>query len=151
MEKYLERALLSIINQTFQKFEIIIVNDNSNDNSKNIIKKYISQDNRIKIINHYRNLGVYSSRVEAVSNSIGEFIILMDPDDMLLNKDLFLELYRCNLKNNLDIIEFSVCYKEEKKTSIYYPNNHENNHSHCFEKTFIYQPELSNIIFFDPI
>ena len=151
MEKYLERALLSIINQSFQNFEIIIINDNSNDNTINITQKYMSQDNRIKIINHNQNFGVYRSRVDAVTNSIGEFIILMDPDDMLLNKDLFLELYNYNLKNNLDIIEFSVYYKEEERTSIYYPDIHQNNHYHGFNKTFIYQPELSNIIFFDPI
>ena len=76
MEKYLERALLSIINQSFQNFEIILVNDNSNDNTQNIIKKYMSFDNRIKMINHNQNLGVYCSRVDAVTNSIGEFVIL---------------------------------------------------------------------------
>ena len=151
MEKYLERALLSIINQSFQNFEIILVNDNSNDNTQNIIKKYMSFDNRIKMINHNQNLGVYCSRVDAVTNSIGEFVILMDPDDMILNQDLFLELYNYNLKHNLDIIEFSVYYKEEKRTKIYYPDNHESNHYHGFEKIIIYQPELSNIIFFDPI
>ena len=75
----------------------------------------------------------------------------MDPDDMILNQDLFLELYNYNLKHNLDIIEFSVYYKEEKRTKIYYPDNHESNHYHGFEKIIIYQPELSNIIFFDPI
>ena len=151
MEKYLERALLSIINQSFQNFEIIIVNDNSNDKTINITQKYMSQDNRIKIINHNKNLGVYRSRVDAVTNSIGEFIILMDPDDMILNKDLFLELYNYNVKNNLDIIEFSVYYKEEERTEIYYPDIHQNNHYHGFNKTLIYQPELSNIIFFDPV
>jgi len=151
MEKYLERALLSIINQSFQNFEIILVNDNSNYNTQNIIKKYMSYDNRIKLINHNQNLGVYCSRVDAVTNSIGEFVILMDPDDMILNQDLFLELYNYNLKHNLDIIEFSVYHKEEKRTKIYYPDNHQSHHYHGFEKIIIYQPELSNIIFFNPI
>ena len=50
MEKYIGPALLSIINQSFKNFEIIIVDDNSNDNTKNIIEKYIALDNRIKVI-----------------------------------------------------------------------------------------------------
>ena len=50
MEKYIERALLSIINQSFQDFEIIIVNDNSNDKTENIIKNLHFKENRLKII-----------------------------------------------------------------------------------------------------
>ena len=150
MEKYLEKALLSIINQSFQNFEIIIVNDNSNDNTDNIINNYMLKDSRIKIINHKKNLGVYCSRLESVNNSKGNYIILMDPDDMLLNKDLLLELYNYNLNYNLDIIEFTVFYKEEGRRKIYYSEYHENNHYHGFGKSIIYQPELSNIIFFKP-
>jgi hypothetical protein len=55
-----------------------------------------------------------------------------------------------NLKYNLDIIEFSVYYKEEKKSKIYRPKRHENNHYHKFKKSIIYQPLLSNIIFYHP-
>ena len=76
MEKYIERALLTIINQSFQDFEIIIVNDNSKDHSQSIMKKIQSEDNRIIIINHYKNLGVYASRSDAISNAKGKYIIL---------------------------------------------------------------------------
>jgi glycosyltransferase involved in cell wall biosynthesis len=120
MEKYLERAIFSIINQSFQNFEIIIVDDNSNDSTEDIIKNMMTKDNRIKVINHDKNLGVFRSRADAINNSKGNYIILMDPDDMLLNEDLFLELYKYNLKYNLDIIEFLVYYKEERKSKIYY-------------------------------
>ena len=75
MEKYIERSLLSIINQSFKNFEIIAVNDNSNDQTINIIQRLKSKDNRIKIINHDKNLGVYASRVEAILYSKGEYII----------------------------------------------------------------------------
>ena len=150
MEKYIERALLSIINQSFQNFEIIIINDNSKDNTINIIKRMKLEDNRIKIINHNENKGVYSSRVEAVLNAKGEYILLMDPDDMLLNQKLFEELFNYNLKSNLDIIEFSVYHQIEKKKTIYFPNKNELNHYHHFDKNIIYQPQLSNIIFYNP-
>lgn len=150
MEKYLERALLSIINQSFQDFEIVIINDNSKDNSLKIINKFQLQDKRIKLINHSQNLGVYSSRVDAILNAKGKYIIVMDPDDMLLNPDLFELLYKYNLKNNFDIIEFSVKYQDEGKNYIYEPKPHELNHNHDFGKNIIFQPELSNIIFLIP-
>ena len=104
MENYIEKALLSIINQKFKDFDIIIVNDNSNDSTEKILEKYQLEDNRIRIINHYKNLGVYCSRVDAALNVIGEYIIFMDPDDMFWNPNLFEELFNYNLKYNLDII-----------------------------------------------
>ena len=120
MEKYIERALLSIINQSFQDFEIILVNDNSNDNTQKIIKNFQIEDNRIKIINHNKNLGVYSSRIDAVLKAKGKYILLMDPDDMILNPELFKELFNYNIKYNLDIIEFTVYHQEEpKKNNIF--------------------------------
>ena len=149
MEKYIEKALLSIINQSFQEFEIILVNDNSNDNSIKIIEKLQSENKSIRIINHYKNLGVYSSRINAAFNAIGEYILFIDPDDILLNPYLFKELYNYNLKYNLDMIEFSVYHKEEKK-KIYLPIYHEFNHYHNFKKKIIFQPDLSDIIFYIP-
>ena len=115
MEKYIEKTLVSLINQSFQNFEIIITNDNSNDNTEKIIKNYQLKDNRIKLIEHNKNLGVYKSRIDSVLNANGEFILFMDPDDMLLNEHLFEEIYNYNLKCNLDMIEFSVYHQEEGK------------------------------------
>jgi glycosyltransferase involved in cell wall biosynthesis len=56
MNKYIERAITSIINQSFQNFEIIIVNDNSKDETEKIIKKLKLDDNRIKLINHINSI-----------------------------------------------------------------------------------------------
>ena len=150
MEKYIENSLLSLINQSFQNFEIIITNDNSSDNTETIIKKYQLINNRIKIINHKKNLGVYKSRIDSALNANGEFIIFIDPDDMLINGHLFEELYNYNLKYNLDMIEFSVYHQVEGNKKIFYPIYHEFNHYHHFNKTIIYQPELSNLIYYIP-
>ena len=150
MEKYIEKSLLSIINQSFKEFEIIIVNDNSNDNTVKIIELFQLEDKRIIIINHYKNLGVYYSRIDAAFNTIGKYILFIDPDDMLLNPYLFEELYNYNLKYNLDMIEFSVYYSEEGRKKIYFPDYHGFNHYHKFEKNIIYQPQLSDIIFYIP-
>ena len=150
MEKYIERNLLSIINQSFQDFEIIIVNDNSIDNTENIIKRIQLEDDRIIILNHNKNLGVYTSRIEAILNAKGKYIIIMDPDDMFLNENLFYELYNYNLRSNLDIIEFSVYQQIEGERKIFFPNNHFENHFHNFPNKIIYQPDLSNLLYYLP-
>ncbi len=77
MEKYIERSILSIINQSFQNFEIIIVNDYSEDNTYNILQKLQKEDNRIKIITHTQKLGVYTSRIEAILLSKAKYIIFL--------------------------------------------------------------------------
>jgi len=150
MNKYIERTILSIINQSFQDFEIIIVNDNSKDDTVNIIKRLQLEDNRIKLINHNINKGVYYSRVESILFSKGKFIILMDPDDLYLNENLFKELYNYNTKYNLDIIEFTVFQQIEGRRNIFYPKKHYESHYHNFTYNIIFQPNLSEILFQNP-
>lgn len=103
MQDYIERNLLSILNQSFQNFEIIIVNDGSEDETENIINRVQLTDKRIKLLSHIKNYGVYRSRIEAITNSKSEYTLIMDPDDMYLNENLFQELYNYNKKYNLDI------------------------------------------------
>ena len=150
MENFIEFNLLSIINQSLQDFEIIIVNDASTDNTENIIKRIQSNDKRIKLLSHSKSLGVYRSRIESVLNSKSKYILLMDPDDMYLNENLFNDLYYYNLKINVDIIEFSVYRQNDGKKKIYLPDNDFETHYHKFEKKIIYQPELSDILFYHP-
>ena len=123
MENYIKQNILSILNESFQDFEIIIINDNSSDKTELIIKEIQIDDDRIKIINHNENFGVYRSRIESILNSKGKNILLMDPDDMYLNENLFLELYNYNKINNLDIIEFTVYQQIDGSRKIIYPDN----------------------------
>ena len=150
MQNYIEKNLLSILNQSFQNFEIIVVNDGSEDQTKNIIIRVQSTDKRIKLLSHPQNFGVYRSRVEAILNSKSEYTLIMDPDDMYLNENLFLKLYNYNLKYNLDIIEFSVMHQIDGNNNIFIPKLHIANHYHDFGKSIIFQPELSNILYYLP-
>ena len=150
MNKYIERSILSIINQSFQDFEIIIINDNSKDDTVNIIKRLQLEDNRIKLINHITNKGVYYSRVEAILFCKGKYIVLMDPDDLYLNENLFKELFNYNIKYNLDIIEFTVFQQIEGRRNIIYPKKHYESHYHNFTHNIIFQPDLSEILFRNP-
>ena len=150
MKLYMEQNLLSIINQSFQDFEIIVVNDFSIDETESIIRNLQADDSRIKLVNHYQNLGVYHSRIEAILNAKGEYILLMDPDDMFLNPDLFQGIYNHNLKYNLDILEFSVYQQNDGEKTIFLPDNHYETHYHGFPKDVISQPELSSLLYYLP-
>ena len=150
MQDYIERNLLSILNQSFQNFEIIIVNDGSEDETENIINRVQLTDKRIKLVSHIKSYGVYRSRIEAITNSKSEYTLIMDPDDMYLNENLFQELYNYNMKYNLDIIEFSVMHQIEGNDNIFFPKLHIANHYHNFGKKIIFQPELSNILYYFP-
>ena len=149
-ENYIEKNLLSIINQSFQDFEIIIVNDASEDNTENIIKRFQTTDKRIKLLSHSKNLGIYHSRIDAIYNSKSKYTLLMDPDDMYLNENLFKKLYEYNIKHNLDITEFLALEQIEGNNEIFFSKSQFGNHSHNFDKNIIYQPELSNLLFHFP-
>jgi len=66
-------------------------------------------DDRIKLISHSQNLGVYRSRIETILNSKSKIILLMDPDDMYMNENLFQDLYNINIEQNLDI-KFNIMW-----------------------------------------
>ena len=150
MEKYIKKNLLSILNQSFQDFEIVVINDKSTDQTKNIIENIQLLDKRIKLITHTSNLGVYHSRIESILNAESKFILLMDPDDMYLNENLLQDLYNYNLNNNLDIIEFMVYQQYDGENKIYVPDNNFETHFHKFPKNIITQPELSEILYYSP-
>ena len=150
MEKFIEQNLLSILNQSFQNFEIIIVDDGSTDKTQNIVKRIQSNYKNIKLFSHHKNLGVYRSRFEVILNSRSEYIMLIDPDDIYLNDNLFLELYKFNLKYNLDIIEFAVYNQFFGRNYIFLPDSDFHTHYHKFDEFIIYQPKLSNILYYLP-
>jgi len=79
-EKYLSESINSILNQTFEDFELIIVNDASTDNSLNILKQY--DDKRIFIINNKKNIGLTKSLNKALKVARGIYIARMDADDI---------------------------------------------------------------------
>lgn len=79
-ETYIKEAIESVLNQIFRDFEFIIINDGSTDSTKEIIESY--KDPRIKLINHNINRGVYNSRNEAFRIACGNYIALIDSDDI---------------------------------------------------------------------
>ncbi len=81
-EKYVSEAIESILNQTFTDFEFIIIDDGSTDSTAEIIKSF--KDNRIQLINQYKNLGNYRARNDGMKVAQGKYICVMDSDDIAL-------------------------------------------------------------------
>lgn len=87
-EKYLEEAILSILNQTYSNIELIIINDGSTDRSKEIIKSYLLKDKRIVLIDNVENKGLIYSLNKGIENAKGKYIARMDADDISLKERL---------------------------------------------------------------
>ena len=80
VEKYIEKCLRSVMNQTYKNLEIIVVNDGSTDETLKIIRELANEDNRIIFINQ-DNKGVSASRNVALRKASGDFIMFVDSDD----------------------------------------------------------------------
>lgn len=116
VEKYLEKCLNSIINQSLREIEIIVVNDCSSDNSLEIIKKYMKLDKRIILIDKIKNEGVSEARNSAIEISRGEYILNIDSDDWI-EQDYFFDMYEKAKKQELDILISDIILSYEDKTT----------------------------------
>ncbi len=84
IEKYISKTLESVFNQTYQNFEIILVDDGSKDNTGKLLDDYSKKDKRIKVI-HKVNEGVSQARNIGIENAVGEYIYFLDGDDLIEN------------------------------------------------------------------
>ena len=114
-EKYLRRCLYSLINQTFKDIEIIIVNDASQGNCKEIIEEYQKKDNRIKYIEHSENKSLLQARKTGNIASTGKYIMYVDSDDEI-EINACEEIYKIVSKEDYDIINFGTKVISNDKT-----------------------------------
>ena len=101
-EEYLNAAIQSIINQTYSDWELIIINDSSNDESYNIMNKCAERDSRIRIIDNAQNLGLTKSLNIGIDYAKGEYIARLDADDVA--DPTRLEKQINHLKENPDVV-----------------------------------------------
>lgn len=97
-ERFIRNCLNSIIEQTYEDLEVIIIDDGSTDNTANILESYSKKDTRIKIY-RFENAGVSISRRRGISLAQGEYILFVDSDDTI-SPDLLKEI--CLTINNFD-------------------------------------------------
>lgn len=115
-EKYIKQCLDSVLNQTYKDFEVLCMDDGSNDNTISLLKNYVEKDSRIRLFQNTHK-GPGWQRNFGIENSNGDFIAFMDHDD-IVDSEWLEKLYRNLVDNNVDI---SCCcyrefYEEENRT-----------------------------------
>lgn len=111
--EYIDRCLISCINQTYTDFEIIVVDDCGNDDAIDKAKVWAKKDSRIKILHHEKNLGTYHARHTGVKFASGEYVVFLDPDDAL-EPNALEELCLLTVTEP-DVLLFGSRYVPEKK------------------------------------
>ncbi len=116
-DRYLAKSLLSLLDQTFNDFEIICVNDGSTDKSADILEKFAKKDSRIKIINQ-KNQYAGVARNNGLAVAKGKYIIFLDSDDYFY-PDMLEKLYIKSEKTDADITmcKHDVAHYDNSKIS----------------------------------
>lgn len=139
----LPKSIDSILSQTYDKFEFIIVDDGSTDGSNNLLQAYAQLDSRIKILTNEQNRGISYSRNRGTDAAKGKYVAIMDSDDVSLPERL--EKHVNYLEKNKDVVALNALYlemgKEANGTNNWVPPNR-------FEIIFHLKNYFTNISFF---
>lgn len=127
-DEYLDTCILSVLMQNFQNYEIICIDDNSNDNSLEILQKYAKKDKRINIFTNTENKGSGYSRNKALSIAKGKYVFFLDGDDWIDKETLGILYNQCE-KDNLDIIMF--------KNIVYYSKENDFGYERYYDMNFM--------------
>lgn len=123
VEKYLDKCLQSIINQTYKDIEIIIVNDGSTDSSLNICEKYAEKHDNIILINK-ENGGLSDARNVGMQHASGDYYMFVDSDDFV--------------SENIVKVLYNLCVKNDATIAICDPIHIKPNDAHSFESNSYY-------------
>ena len=82
VESYIEETIKSVLDQTYEKWELLLIDDCSKDNSLNICEEYSKKDKRIKVFKQKINMGVANTRNRGIDEAKGDFICFLDADDI---------------------------------------------------------------------
>ena len=152
--KYIEECINSVLNQSYKNWQLYFIDDNSTDNSREIISKFKNYRN-IKIFNLEKNMGPSYCRNLGIKNSLSDYIAFLDSDDFWPKEKLNLQIQGM-LRNNLDFTYTDISYfkKAKIKKKIYLPNfyNYENfvlNSTMSTSSIILKREIISNIKFRD--
>lgn len=138
-ENFLKYAYFYIQKQELKDIEIIFVDDASSDNSSKLIYSLMKNDKRIIYIRNKVNKGAFHSRNEGILLSKGKYILIHDPDDLLLN-NILIKSYEIAEYYNLDILQFYVIRGSFDKNKIWKRNK--------YKSGILYSEEVKNVFFF---
>lgn len=109
VEKFLAECLDSIFSQSFEDFEVLLVNDASEDGSREICERYAKQDARIRILENEKNLGLSLTRNHGIREAKGEYVTFIDSDD-LIDRNYLIKLFSVAEQENAEVV--SMGYTE---------------------------------------
>lgn len=111
IEKYVSKAIESVLEQNFTDYELLLVNDGSKDNTLNILRDYESKNSdKIRVIDNGINLGLGKSRNIAIAQAKGEYIVHLDGDDLLYEPNTLKKINETIGEDGADLIYFGVKY-----------------------------------------
>ena len=116
VEKYIDKCLKSLVNQTLKNIEIIVVKDGYKDKTQKIVERYI-KDNSNSILINSTNKGVAAARNIGLKIANGEYIGFVDSDDYV-DKNMFKNMYNLAKKNNYDCVQCNFFYTDYNKKII---------------------------------
>lgn len=139
-EAYLQTSILSIRNQDLKDIEILLIDDGSSDNSVEFIKTLSKKEPRIVLYQNKENRGMLFTKTKGVLLAKGEYVLLLDEDDMIVQRDALSTLYKEAESNNLDLLGFKLIHSKPKLKKIKYERTY-------IDNPIIFQPELSEMMF----
>lgn len=111
LEKIIDTAIKSVLGQSFDDYELIIVNDGSTDDTIGTLRKFEKKSKgKIRIIDNEKNMGLSASRNIAIKQARGEYIVHLDGDDTLYDRDTLAKIDATIGNRKLDICYFGVQY-----------------------------------------
>lgn len=131
-EKYIEKCIKSILEQTYKNIELILVDDGSKQKEEAIIKKYMGYDRRICYIKNQTNRGLFSTRISGVKHAAGKYLMFVDSDDYI-SFDYVRLLVEEAKKEDADIVFSTTILNTPKEKKVI----------NTFQDTALYQLPLS--------
>lgn len=117
VEKYLRECVDSVLSQSFEDYEIILVDDGSKDSSGTICDEYAKKDDRIRAI-HKENGGLSDARNAGTAVAKGEYIVYIDSDDYVIGKNFLADVYAKLSETNSDVVVYKFRKLYEKSGQI---------------------------------
>lgn len=119
VEKYVEKCIFSLQEQSYKNIEIICVDDASPDGSLQIIKRLADKDSRIRIIQHKENLGLFQARKTGIEQARGEIIAFVDSDDFV-SSDWFRPLVKVLVDDGAEMVLGNTVNVDESGNKTYF-------------------------------
>lgn len=136
-EKNVENAILSIMAQTYENWEFIILDDGSTDHTLEVIERVSAKDDRIKLLKNEGNFGLAYSLNKGISYSRGDYIVRMDADDVSLPNRLECQLTFLEKNADIDVLGAAAYYTKKPQYSeniVILPESHDEILSNIFKK-----------------